>query len=95
MENITQHAPDEELPEITATQSWCCENGCGETTPVQTEFEYWSARDAETGALIQRRIGKVWVSKCCEAALELYDDAANEGRGDVISWTAKNADQLN
>lgn len=62
-----------ELPVITARQSWCCENGCGECRPVQIDFEYYREEDGN-GNLIERKTEKMWASHCCGADLMLWDD---------------------
>ncbi len=61
------------LQEITDRQSWCCENGCGECQPVQIDFEYSRTEDM-AGNLIESKTKKVWVSHCCHAELELWDE---------------------
>lgn len=90
LDAITKRVPDEILPEITATQSWCCENGCGETQPTRVDFDYWTATDADTGELLYRVSGGVYASKCCEAKLELWDEAV----GDCIEWEPTNLDEI-
>ncbi len=90
IEKITQRVPDEILPAVTPTQNWCCSEGCGVTTPVMADFSYWEARDATTGKLLQRRAGKVWVSHCCGAEIDLYDDLAC----DFVKWQPENEAEL-
>ena len=62
------------LPEIAPQQSWCCENGCGECTPVQTDFEYSKTTDS-AGNVLESKIEKIWVSHCCKAELMLWDES--------------------
>jgi hypothetical protein len=69
----TIRRPDEALPEIQPGQSWCCEEGCGECTPVQVEFEY-SRSESPPGVIVRREVGNVWVSHCCKAGLMLWDE---------------------
>lgn len=61
------------LPEIGKTQSWCCENGCGECKPVMDDFEYSRTEDM-AGNLIESKTEVVWVSNCCKADLMLWDE---------------------
>lgn len=95
-DNITRQVPDEQLPEITSTQQWCCEHGCGETVPVQKEFTYRETFDMQTGSLVGRTIGKVWVSNCCGAGLILWDESVPQGKymGNFIDWKPANAADL-
>jgi hypothetical protein len=62
------------LPELTATQSWCCEHGCGETKPRVDQFEYSRTEDKH-GRLLESKAAPVWRSTCCGAELFLFDDA--------------------
>lgn len=89
-------APNEELPTLTPTQCWCCAEGCGKTEPVLIDFNYWEARDAETGRLIHARRGKVWRSACCHSNLELWDDGASQGKysGNFIAWSPLNSAEI-
>jgi len=64
------------LPTLTATQSWCCENGCGETTPRVEQFEYSRLED-KRGRLIESKTAPVWRSTCCGADLFVYDEASS------------------
>lgn len=71
----------EQLPTINNRQKWCCENGCGECRPVQTDFEYSRTED-ESGNVIESLTEKIWVSHCCKADLMLWD----EDKQDFIVW---------
>lgn len=82
--------PNEEIPATTPTQCWCCAEGCGKAEPVLIDFDYWEARDAETGRLIYARRGKAWRSACCHSNLELWDDTA----GDFIAWSPLNSAEI-
>lgn len=62
-----------ELPEITKSQSWCCSEGCGDCTPVPTDFEYSRTEDRQ-GNLIESKTEKIFVSNCCGAELMLWDE---------------------
>ena len=78
--------PDETLPGLQPGQSWCCEKGCGECTPVQTEFVYRST-ERPPGVVVEKEVGQVWVSGCCKADLMLWD----EGKQDFVGIPAKEA----
>lgn len=88
--------PNEELPALTPTQCWCCAEGCGKTEPVQVDFDYWEAREADTDQLIYARRGKVWRSGCCYSNLELWDDTAPQGKrsGNFIAWSPLNSAEI-
>jgi hypothetical protein len=77
---------DMELPKIEAQQSWCCENGCGECKPVQIDFEYSRTEDM-AGNMIESKTEKVWVSQCCKAGLDLWDEA----KQGFVEWMPSNA----
>ena len=67
-----------ELPKITPTQSWACENGCGECKPVLRDIIVYEAMDADTGKLIHLETEPAWVSDCCEVELLLYDESISD-----------------
>lgn len=71
----------EQLPAISDRQKWCCENGCGECRPVQTDFEYSRTED-DKGNVLESLTEKIWVSHCCKADLMLWD----EDKQDFIVW---------
>lgn len=73
MQTNVIEVPAETLPEIGPTQSWSCENGCGECKPKQIDFEYARTEDPP-GTVTERKVGKIWVSECCEADLMLWDE---------------------
>jgi hypothetical protein len=83
-ENVVNiiEVPAEVLPVLATNQVWCCSEGCGECAPIQVEFEYGST-ERPIGTLIERKVGQVWVSACCKADLELWD----EGRQNFVSFT--------
>ena len=64
------------LPELNEGQEWCCSKGCGPCQPVQYDFEY-SRTETLDGVLIDSKTEKVWVSHCCKAELELWDEKQN------------------
>ena len=61
------------LPEIGTSQEWCCSNGCGSCRPVERDFVYHRVTD-EDGEVLTEATEKVWVSHCCGADLELWDE---------------------
>jgi hypothetical protein len=67
---------EKELPALQAGQSWCCDNGCGETTPVIKQFEY-SREEDRAGNLIESKTVPVWRCGCCGAGLSIYDRAVD------------------
>lgn len=87
---VTHPIPDEVLPQITETQSWCCEE-CGSGKPQKYFFSYSTSHDVATGELLERRAGAVWKSSCCNAELMLFDEAV----GDFIKWEPTNIDDIN
>lgn len=66
--------PKKELPALQDGQSWCCDNGCGETKPVVKQFEY-SREEDRAGNLIESKTVPVWRSGCCGVGLFLHDRA--------------------
>ena len=89
-------APDEVLPELTRHQVWCCAKGCGPISPVMKEFAYQETFDANSGEVLSKVVGNVWVSPCCGAELMLWDESVPQGRhmGDFIEWKPTNLNQL-
>lgn len=81
MVEASAHAPDKALPDLQAGQSWCCDNGCGETTPVVKQLEY-SREEDRAGNLIESKTVPVWRSECCGAGLFIHDQATD----DSTSW---------
>ena len=65
------------LPTLTATQLWCCSNGCGVCRPVPDEFETMREEDME-GNLIRREVENIFVSHCCREDLMLWDEIKQE-----------------
>lgn len=65
------------LPICQPGQDWCCENGCGATTPRLKPFEYSREEDLN-GNLIESKSVMVWRSACCGAGLFLYDETTGE-----------------
>jgi hypothetical protein len=64
------------LPQLTATQSWCCGNGCGECKPKETLFEY--SRTEFPNGEVHSRHEPLYVSACCYAELFLWDEAVQD-----------------
>jgi hypothetical protein len=83
-ENVVNiiEVPAEVLPVLDTSQVWCCSEGCGECAPIQVEFEYGST-ERPIGTLVERKVGQVWVSACCKADLELWD----ESKQNFVSFT--------
>ena len=84
-EDARGRSMDETLPELTATQEWCCAGGCGPCTAKEIAFPYSTTRDAETGAIIEQRTHRAYVSSCCDDELMLWDDSVGAG-GDFVEF---------
>lgn len=73
------------LPALVKGQSWCCENGCGDCTPVEALHEYSRCED-RFGNVVSKS-EKVYVSHCCKSALLLWD----EDKQTFVDWRYENA----
>lgn len=69
------------LPIASASQQWCCSNGCGECKPRDSTFEYYREEDVD-GNLVESRTQPISVSHCCRADLLLWD----ESKQDFVEW---------
>lgn len=85
-EDARDRSLDETLPELTATQTWCCAGGCGDCSPKEIAFPYSIIRDAETDELIERRTHRAYVSNCCGADLMLWDESVGT-EGDFVEFS--------
>jgi hypothetical protein len=64
------------LPELTATQMWCCGLGCGECKPKKILFEY-SRTEFDNGE-VHSKYTPEFVSSCCGAELFLWDESIKD-----------------
>lgn len=70
------------LPTISATQAWCCANGCGECKQKEAEHEYYRQEDLQ-GNLIESKTEVIHVSHCCRADLLLWD----QDKQNFVEWS--------
>lgn len=64
--------------------------------PVQVDHCYFEVREGDSRKLIYARKGKVWVSNCCGADIELFDEAIEQGssKGAFVEWEPTNAAEV-
>lgn len=62
----------EYLPELTNTQVFCCDRGCGVCFPIQQEFDIF-VEETLDGEIVKRETELLWVSNCCSTGICVWD----------------------
>jgi hypothetical protein len=72
---VPTSAPTTQPPEPRF--QWCCENGCGTCDVKRIDYEYSRTEDS-AGKVLESKTTPMLVSKCCGAALTMWDNLRDE-----------------